>query len=135
MAFRPVQHHALTLSLNQKSKSIMSNTPQPSLRFFYSAALHAKTLELLDTLEHADDPAKYRNALGDLVVELTDTGMDYYFLKPLQLAEVGFVVRQSANLSMAAALKIIGSVIRNIIGRLDKTQLLTISGYIRQLML
>ena len=78
----------------------MSNAPQPSLRFFYSAALHAKTLELLDTLEHADDPAKYRKALGDLVVELSDTGIDYYFLKPLQLAEVGFVVRQSANLSI-----------------------------------
>jgi hypothetical protein len=68
------------------------------------------------------------------VVKLTDTGMDYYFLKPLQLAEVGFVVQQSANLGIAGALRIIGSVVRTIIGRLNKTQLPTICGYIRQLM-
>ena len=112
----------------------MHSSPQPSLRFFYSEALHTKTLQLLDTLEHAEDPTRHRNALGDLVMELTDTGMNYYFLKPLQLAEVGFVVRQSANLAMAGALRIIGPVIRNIIGRLDKAQLLTISGFIRELM-
>jgi hypothetical protein len=86
------------------------------------------------TLEQAEDPTTYRDALGDLVVELTDAGMDYYFLKPLQLAEAGFVVQQSANLGMAGALRIIGSVIRNIISYMDKTQLLTICGYIRQLM-
>ena len=107
---------------------------KPSLRFFYSEELHVKTLKLLDALEQAEDHTQHRDAMGDLVVELTDAGMDYYFLKPLQLAEVGFVVQQSANLGMAGALRIIGSVIRNIISYMDKTQLLTICGYIRQLM-
>jgi len=111
------------------------NPSNPSLRFFYSDELQAKTLQLLDTLEQAEDPKKHRGTLGELVVELTNTGMDYYFIKPLQLAGVGFVVQQSANLSMAAALKIIGSVIRNIIGRMDKAQLIAVCGYIRQLML
>ena len=106
----------------------------PSLRFFYSAELHAKTIDLLDTLEHAEDPTQHSDALGDLVVELTDTGMDYYFLKPLRLVQVGFVVQQSANLGMAGAVRIIASVIRNIIGRMDKDQLLAICGYMRQLM-
>ena len=72
----------------------------PSLRFCYSAELHAKTIDLLDTLENAEDPTQHSDALGELVVELTDTGMDYYFLKPLQLVQVGFVVQQSANLGM-----------------------------------
>ena len=66
-------------------------------------------------------------------MELTDTGMGYYFLKPLQLAQVGFIVQQSANLGMAGAVRIIASVIRNIIDRLDKDQLLIICGYLRQL--
>jgi hypothetical protein len=118
----------------KRGDEIMRKSPKPSLRFFYSEELHAKTLKLLDALEQAEDPTQYRDALGDLVVELTDTGMDYYFLKPLQLAEVGFVIQQSANLGIAGALRIIGSVIRNIIGRLDKNQLLIIGGYIRQLM-
>lgn len=112
----------------------MTRSAKPSLRFFYPEALHARTIQLLDTLEQADEPTRHGKQLGDLVVELTDTGMDYYFLKPLQLAEVGFVLRQSANLAMAGALKVISPVIRNIIGRLDKPQLLAISAYLRQLM-
>jgi hypothetical protein len=57
---------------------------KPSLRFCYSEELHAKTLKLLDTLEQAADPTKHRGTLGDLVMELTNAGMDYYFLRPLR---------------------------------------------------
>jgi hypothetical protein len=113
----------------------MTSSPSPpSLRFCYAEALHAKILHLLETLEQAEDPTKHRSALGDLVVELTNAGMEDYFLKPLQLAKVGFVVQQTANLGVAGATRIMAPMVRNIIGRLDKTQLLTISGYIRQLM-
>lgn len=112
----------------------MRKSSKPSLRFFYSEELHARTLNLLDALEQADDPTRFSNALGDLVVELTDAGIDYYFLKPLQLAQVGFVIQQSANLGIAGALRIMAPVIRTVIGRLDKNQLLIIGDYIRQLM-
>ena len=114
--------------------TIMRKSPKPSLRFHYSKKLHTKTLKLLDALDEAEDPTEYRGALGDLVVELTDTGLNYYFLKPLQQAEVGFVVYQSASLGISGALRMMSSVSRTIIGRLDKNQLLTIGDYIRQLM-
>jgi hypothetical protein len=61
--------------------------------------------------------------------------MDYYFMKPLKLAKVGFIVQQSANLGLAGAQQVMGSVIRNIIGRMDQPQLLSVCGSIRQLML
>lgn len=112
----------------------MSRSTKPSLRFFYSDTLHARILQFLDALEQAEDPTKHANSLGDLVVELTDTGMDYYFLKPLELAGVGFVLRQSASLGTAGAVKVIGSVTRKIIGRLDGPQLLSIGAYLRKLM-
>ena len=67
-----------------------SSTLLPSLRFCYAEALHAKILNLLETLEQAEDPAKHRSALGDLVVELTNAGMDDYFVKPLQVSQGGF---------------------------------------------
>ena len=110
------------------------SSPPPSLRFCYPEALHAKTLQLLETLEQAPDPTQYRGALGDLVVELTDAGMDAYYLQPLRLAKVGFLVQQTANLGVAGATRIMAPMIRNIIGRLDRDQLLSISGYIRHLM-
>ena len=43
-------------------------------------------------------------------------------------------MQQTANLGVAGATRIMAPMIRNIIGRLDQDQLLSISGYIRQLM-
>ena len=109
-------------------------SPKPFLRFYHSESLRAKTLAVLTTLEKAKDSTKHRDALASIVVELTDSGMEYFFLRPLKLAKAGFFVEQSANLGMSATTAVLGSVIRNIIGRMDGPQLLTISSYIRQLM-
>lgn len=117
-----------------QTKSEMSDSPQPHLRFLHSEELREKTIEVLDKLEQTEDPTQCRDALGDLVVELTHTGLDYFFIKPLELAKVGFIPRQSANLGMTGARKVMGTMIRRIIGGMDKDQLLIISGYIRQLM-
>ena len=107
---------------------------KPFLRFYHSESLRAKTLAVLTTVEKAKDRKQHRDALADIVVELSDSGLDYYFMRPLQLAEVGFFIEQSANMGMGAAKRIFASVIRNIIGRMDDPQLLSICGYIRQLM-
>ena len=112
----------------------MSNSPEPYLRFRHSEELQEKTIELLDTLEQTEDPKQYRDALGDLVLELTNAGLDYYFIKPLKLAEVGFMTQQTANLGMAGAQRVMGPMIRRIIRGMDKNQVLIICGYIRQLM-
>jgi hypothetical protein len=113
---------------------VSSPSSQPFLRFYHSKSLRAKTLAVLITLEKAKDSTQHRDALADIVVELTDSGMDYYFLRPLKLAKTGFFVEQSANLGMAATTRVLASVIRNIIGSMDKPQLLTVCSYIRQLM-
>ena len=105
----------------------------PFLRFYHSEALRAKTLAVLTALEGSPDPTTHRDALAKLVVDLNDAGMDYYFMRPLNLAKPGFIVEQSASLGMAGALQVIGSVVRNIIGRMDKAQLLSVSASIRQL--
>jgi len=108
-------------------------TAEPSLRFYHSQALRAKTLAVLSSVEHAKD-LQHRDDLSDLVVELTNSGMDYYFLRPLRLAKAGFFVEQSAKVGMAATTRVLASVICSIIGRMDKPQLLTVSSYIRGLM-
>lgn len=107
---------------------------KPFLRFYHSESLRAKTLGVLHDLESAEDGTVHRKALAEIVVELTDSGMDCYFLKPLKLANVGFISQQSANLGMAATTRVLGSAIRSIIGGMDKRQLLVVCGYIRQLM-
>lgn len=108
---------------------------QPFLRFYHSEALRKKTLSLLCVIEQAEDGTVHRDALADLVVELTNSGLDYYFMKQLKLARPGFLVEQSANLGMAGVQQVMGSVVRQIIGRMDSPQLLSVCGSIRRLML
>ena len=112
----------------------MSVSHKPYIRFLHSDELRKKTINVLDALEQAEDPKQYRDELRDLVVELTDTGLNYFFIKPLELAKVGFVTQRSAKLGIAGAQRVMGKVIRKIIGGMDKNELLIISSYIRQLM-
>lgn len=107
---------------------------EPSLRFLYSRELHRRALGVLDALEGDADPTRHRQALGELVVELTDAGLDYYFLRPLELADAGFVVRQSANLGMMGAKNFMSPVLRSVIGRMEAFQLKIVAGFIRGLM-
>ena len=111
----------------------MSDTTIPHLSFRLSEQLHEKTTEVLNKLEHSEDPVQYRKVLGDLVVELTKAGMEYFFIKPLELAKVGFITQQSAKLGLTTQQRVISPIIRRIIGGMDKNQLLIICSYIRQL--
>jgi len=118
----------------KRSAKASAPSGKPFLRFYHSESLRAKTLAVLATLEKGKDPREHRDALADVIVELTDAGMEYYFLRPLKVAQAGFFTQQSANLGMAATTRVLAAVIRNIIGGMDNPQLLAVCSYIRQLM-
>jgi hypothetical protein len=107
---------------------------KPFLRFHHSEALRKKTLAVLAELEAADDATACREALAELVVELTCDGMDAFYLVPLKHARTGFIVEQSAKLGMAGVQQVMGSVIRNVIGHMDPVQLLSVGASIRGFM-
>lgn len=107
---------------------------KPFLRFHHSAPLRRKTLSVVEALEQAENPVAHADALADLVVELTNAGLDAYFLQPLKLAKPGFVVEQSASLGMVGVQQVMGTVIRRVIGRMDGAQLLSVCGSIGQFM-
>lgn len=107
---------------------------KPFLRFFISDTLRRKTLAALAKVEGASDPIEHRAVLSGIVVELTDAGHTYFFLRPLQLMKAGFLTEQSANLGMSGTLRVMGPVISNVIGRMSRTELLFVCRYIRELM-
>jgi hypothetical protein len=107
---------------------------RPFLRFYHSAALRTKTLELLHAIETAADPTVHRAALAELVIELTDNGLDYCFVQPLMLSKPGFVVEQSARLGLVGVQQVFGSVARKIIGHMGGPQLISVCGSIRRFM-
>lgn len=107
---------------------------KPFLRFYHSDILRSRTLAVLTTLEQAQESTQHRGALSAIVLELTDSGMEYFFLKPLQLANVSMVVQQSARMGIGGVKQLITPVIRNTIGHMDGQQLLTVCTFIRGLM-
>lgn len=111
------------------------SSSKPFLRFFHSEALRAKTLTILSKVETAADSTRYRQTLSDLVIELTQSGLDYYFIRPLKQARVGFVVEQSAAVALSGAVRVMAGVIQSIIGRMDRPQLLLVCSSIREMML
>ena len=106
----------------------------PHLRFYHSEGLRARTLEVLEALETADDATSERKELAEVVLELTETGLAYYFVKPVQAAKVGFMSEQSVKLGISAILRVMGPVARRVIGAMDAPQLLAVSRHIRHLM-
>jgi hypothetical protein len=112
-----------------------ARTSRPFLRFYHSEALRKRTLSLLGAIEKAPDATVHRDALADVVVDLSNCGMDYYFMGPLKLANAGFVLERSARLGMAGVQQVMATVIRQIIGRMGSPQLLSVCGSIRRFML
>jgi hypothetical protein len=89
---------------------------------------------VLEAVETSPDPSQHRKALAELVVGLTRSGMDAYFIAPLKLSKAGFITEQSAALGMAGAVQVLSSVIRNIIGGMGEPQLRSVCGSIRRFM-
>jgi hypothetical protein len=81
LASKPASKPKATPRLKRSAKA-SAPSRKPFLRFYHSESLRAKTLAVLATLEKAKDPREHRDALADIVVELTDAGMEYYFLPP-----------------------------------------------------
>ena len=106
----------------------------PSLRFFHSDALRAETLEVLNSIAEAPDPLVHRDALADLVVTLTHSGLEYFFVEPMQRAKVGFVAQQSAKIGLSTMERFMGSVGRNIISHMDAKQLRSVCDSVRTMM-
>ena len=106
----------------------------PFLRFYHSASLRTRTLAVLDALEAADDATGQREALAGIVLELTETGLDYYFVKPVQAAKIGLLAEQTTRLGIGGILRLMGPVVRRVIGGMNATQLLSVSSHIRHLM-
>lgn len=107
---------------------------KPFMRFYHSQELRTRTLDVLATVENAGRATDHSAQLTKLVLELTDHGMDQYFLQSLKATKASFVVQQTAALGLSGVQKAMGAVIRSMLGRMDDRQLLSVCGSIRRFM-
>jgi hypothetical protein len=125
---------ATPVAAKRAKKKAGQSKSKPFMRFHHSQHLRARTLEVLETVESAEKPTAHSGRLSELVLELTNTGMDQYFLQSLKATKANFAVQQSAAIGLSGVRKVMGTVIRNILGRMDDRQLLSVCGSIRRFM-
>lgn len=112
----------------------MTARAKPSLRFSYAASLRTRVERLLTTIERDDCPSRHSGELAAVVGELAEAGMEYYFVKPVKDAKLGFVAQQTASLGKAGALRMMSPVFRSVLGSANDAQMRSISRHIRELM-
>lgn len=121
-------------TVTAKASAPKASTEKPFLRFTHAKPLRVRTLKVLDAIDTSADPLPQREALGKLIVELSDAGLRFFFLEPVGKLKMGFVVNQTASLGIGSVMRVLGPTVRNIVGRMDAKQLRQVSGIMRQMM-
>ena len=112
----------------------MSDSTGHVVQFHISADLYERTLKVINMLEQSNDPMSHRETLGEIVVELTKTGLEYFFVKPLETAKLSVITQTSSSLGIAGLRKVMDPMIRKTIGGMNNNQLLAVCNFIRQIM-
>ena len=97
--------------------------------------LRAKTEEMIDKLRAAEDRRALAPELIELVLEQTRAGLDAYYFRPLELAEVGFTARGTARAGIAAGAKGISVIVRRVLGSMTDEQLLAVAEFMDSILI
>ncbi len=110
----------------------MSSTDQGRdlVAFEISPELRQRVEAALAELRAAPDPKTCVPELVGTVLEMTDVGLDYFYLRPLEEVEAGLVARSTAKIGIAAAGKSLPLIVRRVVGSLSKEQLLELADVI-----
>lgn len=71
--------------------------------------------------------------LIEMILDLTDTGLTYFFLYPLELIGVGAIRRKGVEVALGTAGRVLPSVVRSTVGSMSERQLLELADFIEHM--
>lgn len=98
-------------------------------------ALHDRAITLADKIKNADAPSKFSNELADLIIEISDVGVDFYFYNSLDYIGVNMLLRKTVKVTMSSAKKPIYSVLRKVVKSLNDKQVVRVIEYMEMILL
>ena len=103
--------------------------------FEISSELRQQAESVVRDLRSDGDTRHHVPELVEVVLAMTDRGLYYYFLHPLEEAGVGSVTRGAVKLALGAAGRTLPAVVRKTIKSLNDEQLLKIADFIDHILI
>ena len=103
------------------------------IAFEISSDLRERIEAVIAEMRDAEKPKQHVAELVTVVLEMTDVGLDYYYLRPLGAIEAGFVLRNTAKVGLAAAKKSLPLLIRKVVSGLSDKQLLALTDVLEEM--
>ena len=88
----------------------------------------------IEQLREAESAKDHLDELVSLIMKLTDSGMTYFFIEPLERVKAGMITTKAAQLGLMSTQKGMKMVIQNVLGRLDDAQLLMLADFIEEIL-
>ena len=104
--------------------------PTIRLSFPLSPDLRKQTLETIAALRESSDRRQHIPLLSDLISDLTEAGLEYYFVHSLEKAGVGVIGVSTAKLGIASTAKGLPVVVNKVVGLMSDDQLSAVADFI-----
>jgi len=98
--------------------------------FDISHELAQRAARLVGRIRSESDKTRCIPELTEVVLEMTDRGLHFYFLHPLELAGVGPFTRSTVELALSTAGRTLPMVVRKTLKSLNDEQILTLADFI-----
>jgi hypothetical protein len=103
--------------------------------FEIPGTLRRRAESIVERLRRDADKRQHVPELIEVVLAMTDRGLYYYFLHPLEIAGVGPVTRKAVELAIGAAGRTLPVVVRKTVSALDDPQLLALANFIDRILI
>jgi len=103
--------------------------------FEISSELRQRAEVIVEQIRSDPDKQPHLSELVEVVLAMTDRGLYYYFLHPLEEADVGIVTRKAVSLALGTAGRTLPVVVRKTVKSLNDEQLLKIAEFIDHILI
>lgn len=90
--------------------------------------------ELITKIRNGQSPTQYVGALTDLVIDLTEAGLQFYFIEPLERIDVSSLTMKVASMGLNSTHKGMKMVIKKVLKKLSDEQVVKLSEFLEEIL-
>lgn len=108
--------------------------PEHLVAFPISPELYERVTGIVEVLRAAEKASDHMAELAEIIAEMTDRGLGYYFLRPLDEAGMGAISRGTAKVGIASLSKGIPLIVKRVLGSASDQELLAVADFMERLL-